>query len=254
MQSNIVKAIAISLLFSLGGVSYAAVVIPIEAPGKVTFSSKDATITMLFEAEKPATATVMFIPGGDGTTPIKEGMTESKNPWTLGIFIPLTKAGYNVVVVSNPTAIDPRSGNPGDDRLDRIESVVKFYRDKLKVPVILLGHSNGTAAVHEFANRSEENRQSIVGIVISAGRQEYRLNAEVKFPILIVHHKLDACDTTSYSSATSRYESYKAMKLAVKFVAIEGGEGGGQPCYAGYHMYYKAYQEVADALISNLPK
>jgi hypothetical protein len=44
------------------------------------------------------------------------------------------------------------------------------------------------------------------------------------------------------------------MKLAVKFVTIEGGEGGGQPCYAGHHMYYKAYQEVADALIANLPK
>lgn len=244
----------IALVLGLCNGSNAAVVTPIEAPGKATFASKDPTLTMLFEAEQPATATVFFIPGGDGTTPIKEGMTETRNPWTVGILLPLTKAGYNVVVVSNPTAIDPKYGNPGDDRLDRIESAVKYYRAKLKVPVILLGHSNGTAAVHEFANRSEENRQSIAGVVISAGRQEFRFNTEVKFPVVIVHHKLDACDTTSYSSATSRYESYKSMKLAVKFVAIEGGEGGGQPCYAGYHMYYKAYQEVADALINNLPK
>ena len=253
MESKSYKAIRFLVLVSICSAANAAVVIPIEAPGKATFASKDSTLTMLFESEQPAKATVFFIPGGDGTTPIKEGMTESKNPWTLGILIPLTKAGYNVVVVSNP-AIDPRSGNPGDDRLDRIESAVKYYRAKLKVPVILFGHSNGTAAVHEFANRSEENRQSIAGAVISAARQEYRLNTEVKFPIVIMHHTLDACDTTSYSSATSRYESYKAMKLAVKFVAIEGGEGGGQPCYAGYHMYYKAYQEVADALIANLPK
>ncbi len=253
MESKSYKAIRFLVLVSICSAANAAVVIPIEAPGKATLASKDSTLTMLFESEQPAKATVFFIPGGDGTTPIKEGMTESKNPWTLGILIPLTKAGYNVVVVSNP-AIDPRSGNPGDDRLDRIESAVKYYRAKLKVPVILFGHSNGTAAVHEFANRSEENRQSIAGAVISAARQEYRLNTEVKFPIVIMHHTLDGCDTTSYSSATSRYESYKAMKLAVKFVAIEGGEGGGQPCYAGYHMYYKAYQEVADALIANLPK
>jgi pimeloyl-ACP methyl ester carboxylesterase len=244
----------IALVLGLCNGSNAAVVISIEAPEKTTFASKDPTLTMLFESEQPAKATVVFIPGGDGTTPIKEGMTYTTHPWTVGILLPLTKAGYNVVTISNPTAIDARSGQPGGDRLDRIESAVKYYRDKLKVPVILLGHSNGTAAVHEFANRSEENRQSIVGIVISAGRQEYRLNVEVKFPILIVHHKLDACDTTSYSSATSRYESYKAMKLAVKFVAIEGGEGGGQPCYAGYHMYYRAYQEVADALLANLPR
>ena len=244
----------IALVLGLCNGSNAAVVIPIEAPGKATFASKDTTLTMLFESEQPAKATVFFIPGGDGTTPIKEGMTETRYPWSVGILLPLTKAGYNVVIVSSPTAIDANSGFPGDDRLDRIESAVKYYRAKLKVPVILFGHSNGTAAVHEFANRSEENRQSISGVVISAARQEYRFNTEVKFPILIVHHKLDACDTTSYSSATSRYESYKSKKMTVKFVAIEGGEGGGQPCYAGYHMYYKAYQEVADALINNLPK
>jgi hypothetical protein len=252
MQSITVKAIALSCFMSLCGVSYAAVVIPIEAPAKSSSASKDPTLTMLFESEHPAKGTVFFIPGGDGTTPIKEGMTHTTHPWMVGVLIPLTKVGFNVVTISNPTAIDAKSGQPGADRLDRIESAVNYYRAKLKVPVILLGHSNGTAAVHEFANRSEENRQSIAGVVLSAARQEYRFNTEVKFPVLIVHHKLDACDTTSYSSATSRYESYKAMKLAVKFVAIEGGEGGGQPCYAGYHMYYKAYQEVADALINNL--
>jgi pimeloyl-ACP methyl ester carboxylesterase len=254
VESKSYKAIRFLVLVSMCSAANAAVVIPIEAPGKATFASKDPTLTMLFEPEQPAKATVFFIPGGDGTTPIKEGMTYTTHPWTVGVLLPLTKAGYNVVTISNPTAIDARSGQPGGDRLDRIESAVKYYRDKLKVPVILLGHSNGTAAVHEFANRSEENRQSIAGVVISAGRQEYKLNTEVKFPILIVHHKLDACDTTSYSSATLRYESYKEMKLAVKFVTIEGGEGGGQPCYAGHHMYYKAYQEVADALIANLPK
>jgi hypothetical protein len=245
----------VALVLGLCNGSNAAVVIPIEASGKASFASKDPTLTMLFEAEKQATATVFFIPGGDGTTPIKEGMTESKSPFVLGIFIPLTKAGYNVVVVSNPSPINEMTGYPGDDRLDRIESAVKYYREKLKLPVILLGHSNGTAAIHEFANRSEENRQSIGGVVLSAGRQEFRLKSEVKFPILFVHHKSDGCSHTSYPSAVSKFESYKAMKLDVKFATIAGGESGsGHPCVSGYHMYYKAYQEVADALLANLPR
>jgi pimeloyl-ACP methyl ester carboxylesterase len=254
MKSKTTEAIVLFLLLFLCGASYAGVVIPIEAPGKAFFASKDPTLTMLFEAEQQATATVLFIPGGDGTTPIKEGMTEARSPYAIGVLMPLTRAGYNVVVVSNPTPIDARSGYPGGDRLDRIESAIKHYREKLRVPVILFGHSNGTAAVHEFANRSEENRQSIAGVILSGSRREYKFDTEVKFPILFVHHKLDGCDNTPYNSAVSRYESYKAMKLDVKFATIEGGEGGGQPCNAGYHMYYKAYQEAANALLANLPR
>jgi hypothetical protein len=67
---------------------------------------------------------------------------DSRNPWFNGIFGPLFKSTINVVVVSNPYAIDEKTARPGDDRIDRIESVVKFYKSKLKVPVYLLGHSN----------------------------------------------------------------------------------------------------------------
>jgi hypothetical protein len=117
----------IALVLGLCSGSNAAVVIPIEGPAKALFSSKEPTMTMLFEAEKPAKATILFLPGGDGVVPLKEGMTESKNPFFLGIFGPLIKGGYNVVTVGTPYPIDHgRSATVSDDRLDRIESGLRL--------------------------------------------------------------------------------------------------------------------------------
>lgn len=238
------------------GVANAGVVIPIKAPEKALFASGDPTMTLLLEAEKPATKTVLFIPGGNGHYGLREGPMEVRTPFSLGIFIPLTKASINVVIIDNPRPIDERSGAPGSDRIDRIETVVKFYQAKFRTPIWLFGHSNGTAAVMEFINRSDENRQLIAGVVLSASRQEYKIDSdvEVKFPVLILHHRNDGCRTTPYASAVKRFDAFKERNISVEFVTIEGGEGGGEPCQAGYHMYNKAYQEVVNALLGSVAK
>lgn len=260
MQSNIVKAIAISLLFSLGGVSYAAVVIPIEAPVKDSSASRDPTLTMLYEAEKPATATIVYVAGGNGQQGIKEGMAEAKGTFGANVMVPLAKATFNVVIVDTPYPllgnnmwISSRSEN---DHLDRIESVVKFYAARLKAPIWLFGQSNGSATVAAFINRAGENRQLLSGALLSSSRNEVKLDTDVAFPIVFLHHKSDGCKITTYDSAMANYEKFKKMnKAETKFVTIQGGSEKGGPCTAeGHHMYVDAHQEATAAIEKSLTK
>ncbi len=259
MQPNTFKAIALSFLLSLCSGSNAAVGIPIEGPAKASFSSKEPTMTMLMEAERPAKATILFLPGGDGVVPIKEGMTEPRNPFTLGVFGPLIKSGYNVVIVGTPYPINHgRNPTITNDRLDRIESVIKFYGEKLKAPIWLMGHSTGGLQVIEFANRATENLKLLRGLIMSGSRHESSFSSEVKLPALFVHHRRDGCPGTQHSDLTVVFEKYKQTNNSdSKFVTIEGGTGDtDNPCYnmKGHHMYNGAYQEVAEALERNLAK
>jgi hypothetical protein len=260
MQSHTAKAIVVSLLFSLYGTSYAAVVIPIEAPAKDSSASKDPTLTMLYEPEKPATATIVYLAGGNGQQGIKEGMTEARGTFGANVMAPLAKATFNVVIVDTPYPllgnnmwISSRSEN---DHLDRIESVVKFYKARLKAPIWLFGQSNGSATVAAFINKSSENRQLLSGAVLSSSRNEVKLDSDVELPMVFLHHKSDGCKITTYDSAMANYEKFKKMnKAETKFVTIQGGSEKGGPCTAeGHHMYFDAHQEATAAIEKSLTK
>jgi hypothetical protein len=260
MQSNTAKAIAISFSVFLCGTSYAAIVIPIEAPVKDSSASKDPTLTMLYEAEKPATATILYVGGGNGQQGIKEGMTEAKGTFGANVMAPLAKATFNVVIVDTPYPLLGNSmwisSRSESDHLDRIESAVKFYRARLKTPIWLFGQSNGSATVAAFINRSTENRQLLSGAVLSSSRNEVKLDTDVAFPIVFLHHKSDGCKITTYDSAIANYEKFKKLnKAETKFVTIQGGSEKGGPCTAeGHHMYVDAHQEATAAIEKNLTK
>jgi pimeloyl-ACP methyl ester carboxylesterase len=170
-QVTYLKAMAACLVL-LCNAAYAAVITPIEAPGK-----DKPTLTLLMEAEKPATATVLFIPGGDGRTGLQQGITEPRGPFFVGILKPLTRSSFNVVLVDDPDGIDFKTGYSPDRRLDRIESVLKYYQSKLKTPMILFGHSHGSNAVMRFVNRSADNDKLIAGIVLSSSRVPTRAHS-----------------------------------------------------------------------------
>jgi hypothetical protein len=271
MQSKTIEATVSSLLFFLCGATYAAVVIPIDAPAKDSASSKDPTLTMLYEAEKPATATIVYMPGHNGQQGISAGMTEVKGAldsplgrarvFAADVMAPLAKTTFNVVIVDTPYPllgnnmwISSRSEN---DHLDRIESVVKFYKARLKAPVWLFGQSNGSASVAAFINRSNENRQLLSGAVFSSSRNEISLATDVALPMVFLHHKSDGCKITTYDSALANFEKFKKLnKAEMKFVTIQGGSENRAPCSAeGLHMYAGgAEQEATTAIEKSLTK
>lgn len=248
---NILSGCFFSVVCTVG---QAAVVIPIEAPQKAFLASKDPTMVMFMESEKPADVTLIYIPGGDGRLGFKEGTVDPRGAFAVGIFKSLTRSGFNVVIVDDPRGIDFKIGYSGDDRIDRIESVIKYYHSKLKTPLILFGHSHGSNAVMRFLNRSTEHHSLIAGIVLSSSRIGINVEPEMKLPILFMHHIADACPNTTYQNEVNHFEQLKARKFNVSFVTIEGGEAqSGPACESGYHMYFKSYDKVIEAFQKFLP-
>lgn len=250
MRSSLHRFLVASVwLVSSSVPAIAAEVIPIDAPAKAFLASKDPTMAMFMEAEKPATATLIFIPGGDGRLGFKQGTVEPRGAFAVGIFKPLNRSAFNVVIVDDPVGVDFKIGYSGDDRIDRIDSVVRYYHAKLKTPLFLFGHSHGSNAVMRYLNRSPESLQLVSGVVLSSSRVGINVEPDIKLPILFMHHIEDGCQNTSYQAEEKHFEQLKARNFNVKFVSINGGEPqSGNPCEAGAHMYYKAYDKVVEAL------
>jgi hypothetical protein len=212
------------------------------------------TYTLLYPAKNPK-VTLVFIPGGPGSTGLGPHATpkDLKNRSTLMLreFALSTdlRSEIDVVIFDNPTKMDlgylgvqPRYG---DDHLARIEDVVRFYKDKTGLPVWLMGHSNGTISATEYINRSEQNAQSVVGIILSGSRSEITLNKKINFPLLMLHHETDQCSGTPYSTAKINFIKLKDLTSGrSEFKLVSGGEAAGSPCSDGFHMYRGAYAEA----------
>lgn len=212
----------------------------------------EVTYTLLYPAKNPK-VTLLFIPGGPGSTGLGPNHKDLKNHSTFMLReLALSndmRSEMNVVIFDNPTKMDfgYRGVQPryGDDHLARIEDVVQFYKNKTGLPVWLMGHSNGTISVTEYINRSEQNAQNVAGLILSGSRAEITLNKKINMPLLMLHHQTDQCSGTPYAAAKNNYVKLKDLGSAVsEFKTILGGEASGNPCSDGFHMYRGAYSEA----------
>ena len=252
MKSLLMKISFVTLILLSAFAPAHADVIPVEGTSNEYFD-KGPTMTMLWEAASPM-ATVVVIMGGGGSVGINRNTTEIKNP-TANMMRLLTKPvlsapTMNVVVYDSP--YDLQSGAQAlttrcsDDQLTRIESVVKFYRNKFNHPIWLMGHSNGTLSVAAFINRSDENRKWLSGAILSGSRNESRISKPIDFPVLVIRHQNDGCISATLDNASRHYEQIKSLNSSgTELKSVSGGAGLGNPCTDGYHMYKEAYPEAA---------
>jgi len=126
------------------------------------------TKTFLIETAKPKAVVLLFI-GGDGVLDLKpDGSTTKQNPLnrSAGLW---QSYGINSVLVDSPYDLgDARRGNVRgkSEHMARVESVVKYYKNKFNVPIWVFGHSMGTVTAIEFANQGEKSA-SVSGIIIA---------------------------------------------------------------------------------------
>lgn len=218
-------------------------------------SGAGPTMTMLWEAAEPK-VTIVAIMGGNGYIRLSKETVTLRNQ-TANMLKILTDRGasrsmVNIVIFDSPYSLDGGLGitpRYSSDHLGRVESVVRFYKEKLKTPVVLMGHSNGAVSVSEFINRSEENRSLLAGAILSGSRNDARISSDVDFPVLVMHHQNDGCNGARYSNARNQFERIKSLnKNRTEFKAIQGGTVRGDPCTDGLHMYTEAYPEAAKAI------
>ena len=223
------------------------------------FSSSESTTTFLWPG-RDAQAVLIMIPGGEGHLGITPDRTDlggfygaTLKPLSDPV---LTSGSLDVVVFDSPYRIPSEGSYPTarmeSDHLSRVESVVRFYRDKLNKPIWLMGHSNGAVSITEFwkSIHDGDKRDLISGLVISSARNGISLPDDTAIPVLFLHHAKDGCTNASSSSSQAVYEDLKsAGRSRTNFVWITGGESEPQnPCHSGYHMFFGAGQEAAAAM------
>jgi pimeloyl-ACP methyl ester carboxylesterase len=249
----------LALLLVFLNLARAAEVIPIQ-PLESCFLCSSAPSLTLYWQGKDSKAVLMLIPGGEGYIGLKPGQTDNKfhQFQTLKRLTDptLTRGHFDVVLLDSPAQLSPNQAYPsergGFDHMIRIESAVRYYREKTGLPVWLMGHSNGGISLTEFLKYARKNNRTnlIGGYVVSAVRNESYFEEPIAFPMLFMHHQSDGCSHTTLSASFRNYEKVKAFSAApAAFVTIQSGQTESRdPCRSGFHMYYGAGEEVAQNL------
>lgn len=223
------------------------------------FGSSDLTPTFLWPG-KNSNAVLIMIPGGDGylgLTPERKDLGGFYGNTLKRLSDPaLTSGRLDVVIFDSPYRMLVGDAYPtaraATDHLSRIESVVRYYKDKLNKPIWLMGHSNGAVSVTEFWRSIHDGSKAslIDGVIVSSSRNGISFPDDTSIPVLFLHHRKDSCQKSSSSVSMRAYESLKLTdKNKVEYIWISGGEAeSANSCYSGYHMYFGAGAEVADAI------
>lgn len=234
-------------------------VFAVPQPEKALFGSSDPTMTFLWLGQDTK-AVLIFIPGGDGSIGMKPSWPDLRyhaHQTLKRLTNPsLTSGKFDVVIFDSPQKLFSIGGSVSSrmtaDHMTRIENTVVYYKAKLGKPVWLMGHSNGSVSITEFQKfLKKKNRENLVdGFVYSGGRNGYAFGADVDAPVLFLHHEKDGCVLTTPSASLRVFNTLKeASRKNVEYVSIKTGEAeANDPCISGYHMYYGAGQEVANAI------
>ena len=240
-------------------------VIPIKPLESCFSCSSKPSMTMYWKGND-SKALVIFIPGGEGYIGFKEG--EQDHPYQFFQTLKrltnpnLTSGNFDVVLLDSPSELSPRQLYPSDrgafDHMIRIESTIKFYKEKTGLPVWLMGHSNGGISLTEFFKYAKKNSKTdlISGFIVSGVRSESFFDPPYTFPMLFIHHEKDGCSHTIPGKSFKNYEKVKEVsKLPTEFVYVTSGlTEPKDPCRSGHHMYYAAGDEAAKYLDTFLKK
>jgi len=208
-------------------------------------------------------AAAVLLPGGTGNIRLRmEGGQIKFGPnnfvvRTRNLFV---EGGVAVAVLDAPS--DQVSGmnnsfRKGELHVQDIRAVVADLKKRFAgVPVFLVGTSMGTVSA-AYAGRALENEVAGVALTSSPFRPSGRRSthgdsnlsdfdlAVIKTPVLIVHHREDACSICPYREAQRRAGS-------IPLISVSGGKPPeSDPCEAlSAHGYLGKEAETVEAIVN----
>jgi pimeloyl-ACP methyl ester carboxylesterase len=225
----------------------------------VTIDTRPGVRVGYWLMERPgAAATVVLLPGGAGGIGMANGVPTSTNFLVRSRDL-FAAAGYNVAIVGKPSDridLDPNF-RASDDHVTDLRMVVERLRRNLGKPVWLVGTSLGTISAAAAAIGLEPS--ALAGVVLTSSvtsggrRSPVRVAgldlAAIRVPVLVVHHKLDACPSCSARDAPAIVDGLTHAP-AKRLVILEGGgPPRGDPCEPlHYHGYIGMEQQAVDAI------
>ena len=240
-------------------------VIPI-APIEKGFGISDEPSMSMYWPGKNSKVLIIFIPGGDGRIGIKQEQADIRHPYYQSLKRltnpSLTSGQADFVVLDSPSELSPRQPYPSarasNDHMVRIESAVRFYKEKTGLPVFIMGQSNGGISVAEFIKYSQKNKKMelMSGMILSGARAESSFNPPLNIPVLFIHHKEDGCSKSTPSSASANFQKMqKINQSTTEMIWITAGETEPKDvCHSGHHMFFGASEEYSKAIDDFLVK
>ena len=213
----------------------------------VAHGDDEPTRTLLIGAQHPK-ALVLLYPGGGGQLHLKDdGQTKNHHTFvrSAGLW-----AQYQIdaVLVDTPYDLgDLKRGNfrERQDHLQRVAEVVRFYKEKTKLPIWIFGHSMGTSTATNFVNESPGLAKLLNGMVIAGTVRTATLGDDVTLPVMAIHHRDDACAGTPISASRNIIEG-RREGLVSQFELIEGGITEGNVCDS---FAYHGFNQIEDEFI-----
>jgi len=210
----------------------------------VPFNTETPTRTLLVPVQNPK-AVVLLFPGGpgvlrlqdDGSTNNRHTFVRSKELWA--------KYGIDAVLVDTPyeLGVGDKNIRASRDHQERILNVVKYYKEKLNLPIWIFGHSMGSVSVSEFVNIGKEQQQMIKGVIIAGTYKSVTINEDVKLPVLAIHHIQDGCSITPVSVSESVIKN-RPKDTRSQLILIDGGITKGDICRGmAYHGFNQTEEE-----------
>lgn len=219
-------------------VSLIALAAPARAQEIVTLSTRPRVTQSYFLARSPAKpeAIAVLFPGGGGDIRLRTEGGETK--FAQGNFLvrvrgEFVKRGVVAAVIDAPSDQHGGWGMPDEFRFSRehlvdIQAVVADLQKRFPdLPVFLIGTSRGSLSAASVGARMDAE---IAGVVLTSsmfratsprGRESgpglSRFDfATIKVPVLVVHHREDACPVAPYGDAASLAKMFP-------LVSVKGG-------------------------------
>lgn len=205
-----------------------------------------STRTLLIQTPN-AKALVLLFPGGGGMMHLTDdGTTKNRHTFVRSVSL-WSQYQIDAVLVDTPYDLgDLKRGDlrSGVDHLDRVGEVVRYYKNKTKLPIWIFGHSMGTSTATQFVNQLNESSKLLSGVIIAGTVRTATLNDDVNLPVQALHHAQDECLGTPITASQSII-SGRSNKLSSQLEFIEGGISEGNVCDSfAYHGFNQTEPEL----------
>ena len=242
--------IAILILACLASLAHA-------ADRLVTVDTRPGVRVGYWMMERPgATATLMLLPGGAGGIGLKNGVPTSENFLVRSRDL-FADARFNVAIVGRPSDRQELDGafRSSAEHVQDLRMIAAKLREELGKPVWLVGTSRGTISAASAAIGLDP--AEIAGVVLASSVTNGTRAApvpglalsEIRVPVLVMHHRHDACRICDPREAHLIVDRLTAAPIK-KLLLVDGGSGArGDPCEAlHWHGYIGMEREAVDAI------
>ncbi len=216
-----------------------------------------AGVTLRFvylKAANPVASAVLF-QGGSGNIGIFANGSMRESGFLAGGGQNFVPHGISVVIPDVPSDRRHLDGfRASAEHAQDNAALIDFLRQQSPVPVWAVGTSNGSLSAAAAAARLQGKGPDglvLTSTVTREGRTRGLAHVvseaplqDVKVPVLLVHHKDDACYVTPYGAMPGLTAALSASPK-VALITAQGGSNNGNPCHGGHHQFQGIEAAVA---------